>query len=540
MAKGSKRKSRERQKPAPAVLAVNGETAQFETRQPRAPAPIRKTPDGTIRFFNGKNICRILLIAGAILWIYWPVLHGDWLWDDDTLISQNAVVHDPEGILDIWFSPGDLIDYFPLSATMEWLGWQLWADDTLGYHLMNIILHVCSALLVWRLFSKLGLRLAWLGGLLFAIHPVMVESVAWMAELKNTLSMPPFLLAMCAWIDYDRRGKLEDYFLALGFFLVAMLCKSTMVMFPVVILLFAWWRRGRIGWRDLQHTVPFFAISLAVGLTLIAFLRHGVGEDTIPLGGFLSRLACAGLSLSFYFSKCFLQLLPIYPQWTINPPEPWQFIPWLLLASALCWLLSKPASWARHALFGFGFFLINLAPFVGFRAISFMRFAWVMDHFLYLPIIGLFGLTVAALGQMDERLSPSARRYAIGGIALLAVLLAFGSHRYAKIFVNSEALWTYAIRHYPEAWPPHNNLGNTLANEGRLAEAQEQYEEALQLNPGYPEAHNNLGIIFARTGQYSKAIVQFEEALRLCPELESAQQNLAKVEAAQNAVRAAQ
>src|SRR5208282_5874533 len=148
---------------------------------------------------------------------------------------------DPAGLWKTWFAPTmSLIDYFPITVSVEWLAWRAWGLTTLGYHLTSIVLHLASALLVWRLFSKLGLRLAWLGGLLFAIHPVMVESVAWMAELKNTLSMPPFLLAMCAWIDYDRRGKAEDYFLALGLFLVAMLCKTSMVMFPVVILLHAW------------------------------------------------------------------------------------------------------------------------------------------------------------------------------------------------------------------------------------------------------------------------------------------------------------
>ena len=247
------------------------------------------------------------------MWIYWPVLYGDWLWDDDYLIQKNDLIHDPDGLWHVWFSPSDMIDYFPLTVSVEWLEWQFWPDNTLCYHLTNIILHICSALLVWHLLRKFGLRLAWLGGLLFAIHPVMVESVAWIAELKNTLSMPPFLLAVCAWIDYDRRRQPEYYFLALCLFLAAMLCKTTMVMLPVLILLYAWWKRDRIEWRDLLLSAPFFAISLTIGLTVIAYLRHGVGEETIPLGGFFSRMACSGLSLAFYFSKAVLpmHLLPI-------------------------------------------------------------------------------------------------------------------------------------------------------------------------------------------------------------------------------------
>ncbi len=516
-------------------------------QQVRPPGPLLSRPaiiGDVIRTrpgpFAWKPVLIALMIVAAGFWIYWPALHGDWLWDDDYLIEQNELVHDPGGLWNAWFAPSNLIDYFPLTVSLEWFEWQLWPNDTFCYHLTNVILHVCSALLVWRLLDKLGLRLAWVGGLLFAVYPVMVESVAWMAELKNTLSMPPFLLALCAWIDFDRDRKPKDYFLALALFLAAMLCKTSMVMFPVMILLHAWWKRGRVGWRDLANSAPFFAISLAVGLTLIAFLRHGVGEDAIPLGGFLSRLACAGLSLSFYFSKSVLpmDLLPIYPQWNINPPSLVQFLPWPVLGFALGWLWTKRGSWGRHVLFGLGFFLLNLAPFVGFHTISFMRFTWVMDHFLYLPILGLLALAVAALGQAERHLGASGRPFLLAGIAVVAVVLAFGSHRYAKIYVNSVALWTYAIHHYPDAWPAHNDLGNALSDAGRLPEAEEQYKEALLLNPGYPEAHNNLGIVFAKTGRLSAAIDQFEQALKLCPDLASAQGNLAKVQALQNSMTA--
>jgi Kef-type K+ transport system membrane component KefB len=535
MAKRSKRE-RGPVKPAPPPPPTPG--TEIPRAAPKVAILPRETPRVMPRAFDWKRLFQVLLIIGAVFWIYWPAVHGDWLWDDDYLIEHNDLIHDPEGLERAWFSPADLIDYFPLTVSLEWLEWQIWPDNTFCYHLSNIILHLCSALLVWRLLGKLGLRRAWLGGLLFAIHPVMVESVAWIAELKNTLSLPFFLLAVGAWIDYDRRRTLDYYFLALALFLVAMLCKTTMVMFPVIILLYAWWKRGRIGWNDLLASAPFFAISLALSLALISLLRYGVGQEFIPLGGFFSRMACAGLSLSFYFSKCFLpvNLLPIYPQWNIDPPSPAQFLPWLVLGGALYWLWSKRHEpWARHVLLGFGFFLINLAPFVGFRTISFMRFTWVMDHFLYLPIIGLIGLAVAAWGQVEERLGAPTRPYAVGGVVLVMALLTFGSHRYAKIFINSKTQWTYTIRHSPNAWPAYNDLGNVLFNAGQLPEAKVQYEEALRLNPNYPEAHNNLGIILAKSGRPAEAIEQFEEALKLCPALESAQENLAKVQARQKA-----
>ena len=199
-----------------------------------------------------------VLIVLAGLWAFYPALSGEWLWDDGSLVARNALVHDPAGLWKIWFEPSRLIDYFPLKVSVEWLEWHLWQNQTFGYHLTNIVLHILSALLIWRLFGKLGMRLAWLGGLIFAVHPVTVESVAWISELKNTLSLPPLLLAMGAWVDYEEKGNRKDYFLALGLFLVAMLCKTSMVMFPMVILLFDWWKRGRIGWKDLKASLPFF------------------------------------------------------------------------------------------------------------------------------------------------------------------------------------------------------------------------------------------------------------------------------------------
>jgi tetratricopeptide (TPR) repeat protein len=478
------------------------------------------------------TLVQVLVIAAAVLWIYWPALHGGWLWDDDQLVTENAIMHDPSGLWKIWFAPGSLVDYQPLKVSVVWLQWQLWGADTLGYHLTNVFLHIVGALLVWRLLGKFHLRLAWLGGLIFAIHPIQVESVAWIAELKNTLSLPPFLLAMCFWIDYEERGKSKDYHLALGLFLAAMLCKATMVMFPVVILLYAWWKRGRIGWHDAKASAPFFVVSLTLGLVTVWFLQHNsIGEDPVPMGGLFSRLACAGLSLSFYVSKCFLpvELIPIYPHWVVDPPTLTQFLPWPVLAAVIYWLWTKRESWGRYALLGLGFFLINLAPFLGFNAASYMAFTWVMDHLLYIPIIGLIGLVVAALGRMEIQLPASFRFYGIGLVIVVLALLAFQSRGDAKMYLNSETLWTRELKYNPEAYLGHNNLGKTLLEQGRLAEAMEQFEEVLRINPDYAVAHNNLGNVLRQTGRLPEAIEQYRQALRTSPDNTAMHFNLGSV-----------
>lgn len=485
---------------------------------------------------NGERLFRVLVIVVAVFWIYSPAMDGGWIWDDNFDITQPTAIQDPGGLWKIWFHPGSLIDYYPIKASVQWAQWKLWQNHTFGYHLTNVLLHIVSALLVWRLLSKFGLRLAWLGGLLFAIHPAQVESVAWIAELKNSLSLPPFLLAMCAFIDYENHGKQRDYFLAVVFFLVAMLCKPTMVMFPVVILLYVWWKRGCVGWSDLKISIPFFFISLALGVVTILVgnwylhVHHASPDGATPvvIGGIFSRLALAGLSLSFYFAKCFwpVELMPMYPKWAVNPSSLLQFMPWLIMAGIIGWLWIKRTSWGRHALLGLGFFLINLMPFIGFITISYMDFTWVMDHFLYIPIIGLIGMVVAGLGEMGSQISARFRIFGMAMITMVMVLLAWKSHEHAKVFVNEKAFWAHTVQCNPGAWLAHNNLGSILGQEGRLSEAIEQFQQTLAINPNYAIAHNNMGLALARLDRGSEAIEQYELAIKIRPDFTDAHNNL--------------
>jgi tetratricopeptide (TPR) repeat protein len=558
--------------------------AKSSKKNAQPPEPVSKSPPLTgdslrpkPKALDWNRMFQVLLIVAAGFWIYWPVLHGDWLMDDVNYITQNPLLRDTAGLWKIWFEPGSFIEYYPLKASVEWIEWNLFGDDTLGYHLTNVVLHVVNALLVWRLLAKFGLQLAWLGGLIFAIHPAMIESVAWISELKNTLSLLPFLLAMGAWIDYEERKRQRDYWLALGLFLVAMLCKISMAPFPVVILLHAWWKRGRVGWSDLKASAPFFVISLTLGMASISigswFQQHYMPTlDAVPMGGFFSRLACAGLVLSQYLLNSLwpVNLMPIYPRWRVDPPSLPQFFPWVILGGIFYWLWRKRRSWGRHGLLGLGFFVLNLMPFLGFRTISYMGFTWVMDHFLYLPILGLIGLAVAGIEWIYGRLAPVLRPFEIAIIGVAMTLLAFESNGYAKAFINAETLSTYALKHNPGAWTAYNdlgcalkrsgrfneaidqfrealrikpdyiesryNLGNALFSAGRYPEAIEQYEQVLKVQSNYPKAHNNMAVTLAKMGHLPEAIEQFHAELQLYPDNTDARDNLAKVENLQKMV----
>ena len=467
---------------------------------------------------------RILLIAAAIVWIYWPALHGGWLWDDNTYLAQNPLLQEPGRLWKAWFQPGSFIEYYPVEQTVQWVQWQLWGQDTLGYHLTNVGLHFLSALLVWRLLIKLGLRFGWVGGLLFAVHPMMVESVAWICELKNTLMLPFFLLAVCSWIDYAQGGQRKDYLRALAFFLLAMLCKISVAPFPVVLLLFAWWRKGRVRWDDVIASAPFFILSLILGALTAwcgtAYLQSQYqNAAVIDVGGFFFRLALAGQTLAFYFVKCFwpADLMPIYPQWNVDPTAPLQYLPWIVLAAALYWLWRRRRSWGRHALLGLGFFILMLGPFLGFVPISYMSFTWIMDHFLYVPVLGIVGVVVAGMEDIDSRLSATIHPLSTGLLIVLVALLAFKSRWYASAFTGEETLWTYTLERNPEAWLAHYNLGKVLLDNGEAEQAREHLALAVEMKPDVAQPYTNLGAALAQLNRIPEALAVFNQSLKIDP-----------------------
>ncbi len=471
-----------------------------------------------------RRIWPALLIVAAGLCAHGPALHGGWVWDDTLEVTQNPVLREPGGLARIWTGPVGS-DYLPLKTTVLWLEWRRWGENPAGYHAVSIALHLLGALLFWRLLAQLGVRLAWAGGLLFAVHPLTVESVAWVSELKNTLSLNFLLLALILFLDFDEKpaGRRPGYWLSLLCFLAALLSKASVVMAPAVILLYAWWRRGRLGRRDLISAAPFFALSLALGLVTVHFQsRLAIGQWTIPWDGLGSRLAVVGLNLAFYLRTCLWPsgLLPIYPQWDVNPPALIQFLPWVPLLALAWWLGTRRTAWSRAILFGLGCFALNLLPVLGFVPMSYFHFSWAADHLAYLPLLGVIGLAAAGLDLVRPRPALWA------GLAVLTVLLVAQSRRYAASFRDDGALWSRTLEGNPSAWLAHNNLANFLAARGEREAAMGHFAEALRLKPDYAEAHYNWGLALALAGRLPEAVSHYEAALRLRPDSAVMQEKL--------------
>ena len=507
-----------------------------------------KQTDGTARRPPGKQVpeafgatsglprwagvgmkAAIILLAGWL--IYSPVFHGGWLWDDDLELTQNIAILDPGGLRAIWRGQAGS-DFLPIKSTLQWMVWHVYGNDPTPFHLINVALHLASALMLWRLFSRLGMRHGWLGGLLFVVHPIFVESVSWVSELKNTLSMAALLPAMLAWVNFDERHRWRDYVLTLAWFGVALLCKSSVVMWPVVILLYAWWRRGRIGWGDLLASLPFFAASLAIGITTIILQRdRAIANEALPLGGVASRVALAGLNVCFYLWKLFVPvgLIPMYPQWHVNPPSIAQFLPWPVLAAVGYWLWTKRGTgWGRSTLLGLGFFVINLIPVSGFFKMSFMRISWVSDHLIYVPSIGIVGLAAAGLGALYDRFGGWKRSgvVAVGWLYLASSI--FASHQDAGHYASTENMARYTLQANPDAWGAHLLLAKVLCERNDAAGTFEQATIAASQKPDASDAQDGLARALAMEKDQAGALDHYREAVRLSPDSPFYRNNLAR------------
>jgi tetratricopeptide (TPR) repeat protein len=459
-----------------------------------------------------------ILILAVGWWIYSPTFFGGWIWDDDVYVSHNHVIQDPAGFWKVWTHPDGQGDYYPLTSFVEWIQWHLEGNDMLGYHLTSIGLHLVSAFLLWHLFARLGLARAWLGALIFTVHPVMVESVAWISELKNTLALPPLLLAMIAWLHgRDGRGRRFEAW-ALVCFLVSLLAKTSGVMLPVIFLAHAWWKEGRISREVLRATAPFFALALLAGVvTLVPHHVPGAPHHLQPNWRLSGALASVGWSIPFLLGKCILPypLLPVYPALSVDSPSLDDLPPWVALA-VLAYLLGRTRG-TRHLFFGFGFFMINLAPVLLYIFMKYTIMVWSMDHLVYLPVIGLIGLAVAGVGYFEAHLALPWRVAERGLVAGVVILVAWGSHAYADWYQSAEVLWTRTLQRDPGAWVADENLSSALVDQRRYAEALAYDRRLLALKPAMSDAHYNLGLGLEKTGHPAEAADEYREAARLDP-----------------------
>jgi tetratricopeptide (TPR) repeat protein len=504
-----------------------------------------------------------LILAMVTLLAYQPAWRGGLLWDDEAHVG-GPELRTLDGLRRIWFVPRTTQQYYPVLHTSFWLQQRLWGDSTTGYHLVDLLLHVGCVVVVLKILRFLRIPGAELAAIIFALHPVNVETVAWISERKNTLSGLFGLAATLSYLKFDEGRRRGGYALALSVFVLGLLSKTAIVTLPLCWLVILWWKRGAISWRrDVVPVAPFVFVSAAAGF-MTAWVEHGnIAYRTRFLElSFVDRCLVAGRAFWFQLSKLLWpsDLMFVYPRWDINAGVWWQYL-FPLAVLGLLGILWSLRRWSRAPLAGVLVYMLLLLPSLGFLNIYFFLYSFVADHWQYLACLGIITPCASGIVLLAQRFKRW-QSWLEPGVTLVisGVLFVVTSHQ-SRMYSDIETLYRTTIARNPTCWmaylnlgnilyqanripaamdlfnhamrikpaAAHYSLGNALVQKGRNPEAIEEYKEALQIDPDYAEAHNNLGGALFLIGRTSEAIQHYEHALRINPDYAEAHNNLGSV-----------
>ena len=522
--------------------------------------PVREV---RVSFWRRDWFWGLLLIAFVFI-AYAPVFRAGFIWDDESHLTQNPCVVGPLGLKEVWTTTQAV--YYPLVLTTFWVLHKVFGLNPLPYHLLNIFFHAASAILLWCILRVLRVRGAWLGAALWALHPVMVQSVAWITELKNTQSCLFYLLSILFFLNSKDQGAAVSrvspgrfgdrrsliFTLSLLFFLLATLSKPSVVMLPFILALCVWWMRGRIRWRDTLAFAPFALISIVASAWTIweqKFHARAVGPDWVQT--FPERLTIAGKAVWFYLGKLIWPhpLIFIYPRWSISSSTVVAYLPLLAVIAGLAGLWFIRAKWGRALFFAAAYYVISLFPVLGFFSVYFFRYSFVSDHFQYLASMGPLALTGAGIATLLGRfyktqdnfvlnpdtvprsgnaiVSPRWRFVLSGAVCgIFLALLGSLTWRQTADYHDLFALYGATLQKNPDCWMAHYNLGIVLSEQGEPDQAIEHYRQAVALRPDYAEAHYNLGRLLVNLGQLNDAVAHYERAVAINPTDAEAENNL--------------
>lgn len=479
-------------------------TAQSVVSQPALPSWRRPWE------ICGLAAALIILVVLA----YQQVWHAGYIWDDDYYVTRNPTLRDLHGLWRIWFEPASTPQYYPLVHTSYWLEYHLWGLRPLGYHLDNIFLHGIASVLLWRCLLILRIPGAWMAAALFALHPVAVESVAWITERKNVLSGVFYFAAALSYFRFEAARKQPEradravwYSLALVCFGCALLSKTVVCSLPAALLLIVWWKEGQLRWRDMQPLVPFFVAGVALGLNTAWLEVHHVGaEGAVFSLTWSQRFLVAGRAVWFYAAKILwpAKLTFIYPRWDVRPAdlEQWLFPIGIVLLLAALWFWRRKIG--RGPLAAALFFIGSLFPALGFLNVYPFRYSFVADHFQYLANLGLLVPIGAGLSRLPRAIP-----------VIVLAMIGFLTWRQGAVYENLEALWRDALTKNPGSWMVQNNYGAVLLQKGEPVAALEYFRRADELDPTNVENAHNIGVALLRASRPEDALPYLQRAEKL-------------------------
>ena len=476
----------------------------------------------------------IMLLA---LVTFAPAIRGEFFFDDDVLIVKNPRVTEPGGVWESWTTLKQS-DYYPVTWSLLWVQWRLWSDEPGGYHVICILLHCVSSVLVWRVLWRLKVPGALVAAMLFAVHPTHAESVGWISEQKNTLAMVFFLLTTWAWLKFDDGEGWPWYAAALALFGAALLSKASVVMLPAALLLVAWWRAGpphpsdgfgarirgffAVIWKPALLLLPFLVFSGAAAWVAMETQGKNIGTALgRPEGeGFATHLAASGMAVWFYLYKSLLpvRLAFVYPRWEVDAASVLSYVPTVAVIAALAglWLLRRRA-WARASFLAWAVFVVLLFPLLGFFDNAYWAYSRVADRYVYFSLIAVVALAAAGGAKLFGALPPPCRqaRMPVAGI-VVAVLAVLAGMR-ADLFGRPQELWRDTVEKYPSAWIARENYAKHLGSQGRYAEAAKHVTYVYQVRPDRPDSVTNYGVILHHLGRSAEGLVYLETSNRRWP-----------------------
>ena len=500
-----------------------------------------RPPEGERAAGRRKKAAAALILALLTALVFLPTVRCGFLFlDDPDYVTENPGIQG--------FTPAHVRDAFSLNTPHDlwlpatWLSYMtdhaLWGLNPAGYHLTNVLLHAADAALLFLVLCALTGSF-WpplLVAALFAVHPLRVESVAWVTERKDVLMALFWFLGLWAYLKYAKARSWAWYLTALALCALSLMAKPMAITLPFFLLLLDYWPLGRLDAGDLKtraglrrlgflalEKLPFLALcSLAAWANFMVAARRGAfaSAETISLAG---RVANAIASYGTYLRQTFLPTglaLPYpYPYYSLTSPAVLASVAALLIVTAGVVLRARKRPWLFT---GWFWFLGTLTPVIGLTQAGMQAHA---DRFTYVPQIGLFLMMAWGAAEL-VRLRPRAVKPLAAGFGLALALLAGASVARMADWKDTRTLFTKTLETTGENWEARHYLGIALGREGKLAEAAGEYEKALAANPRFAHAHGNLGMVLWRMGRSGEAQAHLTEAARLAPGFAQGRNNL--------------
>ncbi|KJJ84805.1 Tetratricopeptide TPR_2 repeat protein [Candidatus Omnitrophus magneticus] len=469
-----------------------------------------------------KNfLIRVAVIIMLTVIIYMPTLKNDFIWDDDDYVYKNELIQKSDGLFRIWFSR-ETVQYYPVVFSSFWFEHKLWGLQPFGYHFVNIFFHILNMLLLLKLVKKIYPRAAIPVALIFAVHPIQVETVAWITERKNILALFFFLSTCLSYLEYQREKKDWQYFRTLALFIFALLSKSISLYFVFVPILYKWWKGFKITVEDIKESVPFFVIGFLSGLNTMYMEIVKVGAKGTDFSLNLSeRLVLAGKTILFYPYKILwpFEFMFFYPRWNINPSDwkQWFFSITVITLVFVMYFLRKKIG--KGPIVIFFLYLVSIFPASGIVNVYPMIYSFVADHFLYLSmpplLIFLCGLVFYLYDKLNKTTVIKRFYKTINKtlVIFIVLFLSFKTMSVAQNYKNQVTLWTDLIKRNPNLWASYINLAKIYDERNENEKAVVLYKKAIILNPKDFVSYYNLGNLYQKIGEYNKAVFLYQKAL---------------------------